>query len=336
MDAASLVAAVALLVAGGHFSWQLRRELFRARRFGRYRLRQRIAGGGMGEVWIAQNHPLRQDVALKILPLASAKDPNLVARFEREVLATSRLRHPNTVRVYDFGMSEDGYWYYAMELLEGETLAEKVRRDGPLPPERAIRLIEQAASALADAHRHRVIHRDIKPSNLFLCNPVDGEDFVKVLDFGVARIVGADFSGSSADWGGGTPLFVSPEVAQGELADERSDVYGLGCTLYFLLTGQAPFVGDDVTDLLVAHVRELPASPSSVLGRRIPRVVEALVMRCLEKDPERRYPTAAELVSALKAIDHHLSGPRPAATRAPTGTDPWVEHTVPDLTVLEP
>lgn len=335
VEAGMLVGMTALVVTGSHFAWQLRRELFRARRFGRYRLRERLSGGGMGEVWIAENQPMRQEVALKILPLASGKDAEMVARFEREVLATSRLRHPNTVRIFDFGMSEDGYWYYSMELLEGETLAALVEREGPIEPDRAVRLVEQAASAIAEAHRRKVIHRDIKPSNLFLCNPADGEDFVKVLDFGVARIVGADLSGAAGDWGGGTPLYVSPEVARGQLADERSDVYGLGCTLYYLLTGRPPFTGSDPTELLVAHVNETPQTVGKVLGRHIPRVLESLIARCLEKDASRRYQTANEFLDALQAVDRRISGPAPAATKSRAVND-WVETTDVDLTVLEP
>jgi serine/threonine-protein kinase len=335
LRAGLVLATAALVVTGSHFSWQLRRELFRARRFGRYRLKQRLSAGGMGEVWIAENQPLRQEVALKILPLASAKDPEMVARFEREVLATTRLRHQNTVRIYDFGMSQDGFWYYAMELLEGITLTKLVEDDGPVSPNRAIRLVTQAASAISAAHARGIVHRDVKPSNLFLCNPEDGNDFVKVLDFGVARIVGADLSGSTGDWGGGTPAYVSPEVARGQLADERSDVYGLGCSLYYLLTGRAPFEGDDPTELLLAHVHDVPAPPDTLLNRRLPAVITSLVMRCLEKDPAERYESATELLDALHAVDRRISEPHPGAVHA-QASGSWLSTTDVDLTVLEP
>ena len=177
---------MAMITVGSHAAWDVRRNLYKARAVGRYQLLRPLGRGAMGEVWAAWHQGLRQEVALKILPIAD--DTSAVARFEREVLATTKLRHPNTVRVYDFGLTPDGFWYYAMELLEGETLAELVAREGPLSIARALKLLRQGTRALAEAHQYGIVHRDIKPENLFVSNPAGERDVVKVLDFGVASV----------------------------------------------------------------------------------------------------------------------------------------------------
>jgi eukaryotic-like serine/threonine-protein kinase len=182
---------IAFVVTGSHFGWKLRRDLYKARRVGHYRLVRPLGRGAMGEVWAAWHQGLRQEVALKILTMGRSEgrtDPSAVERFEREVMATTALRHPNTVRVYDFGLTPEGLWYYAMELLEGETVAELVTREGPLPIGRALSLVHQAARALREAHERGVVHRDIKPENLFVSAPAGERDFVRVLDFGVATL----------------------------------------------------------------------------------------------------------------------------------------------------
>jgi eukaryotic-like serine/threonine-protein kinase len=291
-----------LLVIGGHVYWTLRRQLFEARSIGRYTLKRCIGIGGMGEVWAAYHGGLHQDVALKILRPGEASQA-AVARFEREVRATGELRHPNTVRVFDFGVTPDGLWYYAMELLDGEELFQLVDRDGPVAPTRAAHLIGQVARALAEAHAHGIVHRDIKPQNLFLCSLGGEKDVVKVLDFGIARLLRGEDQILTQEGGlVGSPQFISPEAARGEPADARSDVYGVGAVLYYLLTATPPFVHDSVGEVLNAHKNELPESPSSRLGSPIPAGLEALCLRCLEKDPEKRYATAAELAQALAAL----------------------------------
>ena len=328
---------VAMITLGNHIRWDLRRSLFRARRVGRYELRRPLGRGAMGEVWAAWHQGLRQEVALKILPLHRGGGPGqgdaggAVSRFEREVMATTKLRHPNTVRVYDFGFSPDGFWFYAMELLEGETVAELVARAGPLTVERALQLIRQAARALSEAHGHGIVHRDIKPENLFVSRPAGERDVLKVLDFGVASVaaeasqyeegatepmrcgelhgqnpttdqgLGPEFAESDEAPGRavGTPLYISPEVARGRRADPRSDIYGLGCVLYFMLAGRPVFVGKDARSLLRAHVERKPRPPSELLAHPLPDYVDRLILRCLEKDPERRFPDALALVRAL-------------------------------------
>jgi eukaryotic-like serine/threonine-protein kinase len=290
------------LVAGGHIVWALRRQVFEARSLGRYRLKRRLAAGGMGDVWVAYHPGLKRDVAVKILrPEQQERSTSALARFEREVRATAELAHPNTVRVFDYGASEDGLWYYVMELLQGETLAEHVTRVGPLSPARAVHIVGQAARALGEAHDRGIVHRDVKPENLFLTSLGGEHDFVKVLDFGIAKVASSEGTMTNTGAVLGTPAYISPEVAVGRNADARSDVYGLGGVLYFLLCGRPPFEADSTGALIFAHVHERPASPSSLLGHPIPPDIETVVMRALEKDPALRFNTAAELALALSS-----------------------------------
>jgi len=313
---------ISIVVIGSHFTWDVRRNLYKARRVGRYELLRPLGRGIMGEVWVAWNQGLRQEVALKILPIDHA-DAEAVARFEREVVATTALRHPNTVRVYDFGLTPEGFWYYAMELLEGETVAELVVREGPLAIARALDLVRQAARALREAHERGVVHRDIKPENLFVSAPAGERDFVKVLDFGVASVTaealdpvgvvrwGERNDGTDAtdatdperankpERAVGTPLYISPEAASGRPTDGRSDIYGLGGVLYFMLTARPVFTERDAPALLRAHVEKRPTPPSALLSAPLPDYVEKLVMRCLAKDPDDRYPDADALVQAI-------------------------------------
>jgi hypothetical protein len=300
VSAAYVLGAYLFLVVNGHIVWSLRRQVFEARNLGRYRLKRRLASGGMGDVWVAYHPGLKRDVAVKILkPEEQERSSSALARFEREVRATAELLHPNTVRVFDYGVTEDGLWYYVMELLKGETLAQHVARLGPLPPARAIHILGQAARALAEAHEHGIVHRDVKPDNLFLTSLGGEHDFVKVLDFGIARDLSSDAAMTGTGWVMGTPAYMSPEVAMGETADARSDVYALGEVLYFLLCGRPPFQADNVGALIFAQVHERVVSPSRILGRQLPADVESVVFKALQKDPCARFQTAAEFALAL-------------------------------------
>lgn len=308
------------MVAAGHGVWALRMQVYATRSLGGYRLRHKLGTGGMGEVWAAEHLLLRREVAVKILrPGAVSDRAKAVARFEREVQATAELSHPNTVRVYDGGVTDDGLWYFAMERLEGEDLGALVTREGPLDADRAMRLVAQAARGLAEAHARGIVHRDVKPENLYITRTGSGE-LVKVLDFGIARLVGEDQVATLTQTGLliGTPLYLSPEVAAGREADERADIYSLGCVLYFALTGSPPHDDRNAGALLFAHVHLDPMPPSSLVGLDQPEVVDALVMRCLAKDPGARFGSMSELAEALGALAEHSAGPARLEARRPT------------------
>ncbi len=309
----------ALATIGASLSWTLRQQVFESRSIGRYQLRRRLGVGGMGEVWAAWHRGLQREVALKILR-APGDPEQAAARFEREVRAMTELTHPNTVRVFDFGATDDGITYYAMELLVGETLVELVAREGPLPAARAVYLVAQASRALAEAHARGLVHRDVKPENLFVTVAGGEPDFVKVLDFGIVRREAEAASDNLTKTGSiaGTPAYLAPEVVRGEAATARADVYALGAVLYFLLTGRHAFTGDSVVALLLAQLNDPVTPPSVVLGRPVAADLEALVMRCLSKDPLARPADAGELADALGASS--VSGAwRPAVAAANAG-----------------
>ncbi len=311
-----------LLVIASHNAWSLRRQVFRSRSIGRYRLARRIGEGGMGEVWVAFDDQLRRDVALKILRPAAGTETEAVTRFEREIMATAALSHPNTVRIFDHGVTDDGLWYYAMELLEGVDLHQLVAEHGPLPPARAVRLVGQAAAALAEAHRRGLIHRDLKPENLFVADLGGASDFIKVLDFGIVRAGDDEARLTGTGWVAGTPAYVSPEVAMGRDAGPPSDVYGLGGVLYFAVTGTAPFEGANSAQLLRLHVNEPIESPSKRRGQPLPETLEALIMRCLDKSPERRHADAGTLQVALDRCAEGLEAEEALQEIAPEGVVP--------------
>lgn len=288
-------------VIGGHSAWSLRRQLFEARSVGRYRLIKRIGHGGMGEVWSALHPGLKRHVAMKILQPRRRSDPVALRRFEREVRATSELSHPNAVRIFDYGVTADGLWYYTMELLSGEELSRLVDREGALSVARAVRLLGQAAGALGEAHARGIVHRDVKPENLFIASSAGELEFVKVLDFGIAKLMRDDTqTGLTAEgWIGGTPAYMSPEVVAGRAADARSDVYALSAVLYFAITGCHVFEGASVPTLLVAHLQQVPEPPSVKLGSSLPARLEAFILRNLAKDPALRCANANEFAKEL-------------------------------------
>ena len=340
---AFLFAAAGITLGAGHLLWRLKRAVFEQRSLGRYKLKRRIGAGGMGEVWSAHHGALKRDVAIKVLRPETSADSQAVARFEREVRATSELNHPHTVRVFDYGTTSDGLWYYVMELLEGMDLRALVSKDGPLHPARATKIVWQAAKALGEAHQRQITHRDIKPENLFVTQ-VQGEgDFVKVLDFGLAKLTETEGNVdlTTAGWAVGTPKYVSPEVVNGEPATSRSDVYGLGAVLYYTLCGAPPFDHSELKQVLIAQLTEIPLRPSEKLGRRIPPALEAVVMRCLNKEPARRYKDAAELAIALEeaaalseGIIHTRTNIQPgdlarAATSATFSNEPTIPEAAP-------
>jgi len=245
---------------------------------------------------------LRRPTAVKLLNIDNVSDA-AVARFEREVQATSTLTHPNTIKIFDYGRTPDGIFYYAMELLEGTNLDSLVARVGPPSEARAVYLLKQACGSLAEAHAAGLVHRDVKPANLFLTRRGGMADFVKVLDFGLVKAAGgADEAHlTAANAVTGTPLYLSPEaVNEPDRLDARADVYALGAVAYYLLTGTPVFNGATVMDICLKHVREAPEPPSARLGRPITPALEALILRCLTKGRADRPGDAGALLRELE------------------------------------
>jgi serine/threonine-protein kinase len=279
----------------------LRREAFVAKQLGQYRLLKRLGAGGMGEVYLAEHQLLKRPCAIKLIRPSKATDPKALARFEREVRATAKLSHWNTVDIFDYGRTSDGTFYYVMEYLPGMNLAELVEHYGPLPPARAVYFLQQACDALEEAHKKGLVHRDIKPGNIFAALRGGIHDVVKLLDFGLVKAT-FDSSQTELTQDGsitGSPLFMSPEQAMGEHdSDPRGDIYSLGGVGYYLLTGQPPFPGDKPMKVIFAHVNQEVEPPSSIRPE-VPDDVEQVILRCLAKNPGDRYQSAAELREAL-------------------------------------
>jgi serine/threonine-protein kinase len=295
--------ASATAVFGSHKIAQLRRAAAEARRLGPYRLVRKLGQGGMGEVYLAEHRLLKRPCAVKLIRPERASDPQLLQRFEREVQATARLSHPNTVEIYDYGHAADGTFYYAMEYLPGLNLQELVERHGPLPPGRSVGLLRQVCGALREAHAAGLIHRDIKPGNVIVCDRGGTPDVAKLLDFGLAR----DVSGSAAELTQdgvitGTPAYMAPEQASGASVGARADIYALGGVAYFLLTGRPPFAGPSAMKVLAAHLYEPPAPPSQHCPD-VPADLDTVVLRCLAKAPADRFPDMASVEAALGACE---------------------------------
>ncbi len=290
-------------VAGviSHVVFGLQTKVREAMQLGQYTLEAKIGEGGMGAVYLARHRMLRRPTAVKLLPPEKAGE-EAIARFEREVQQTSRLTHPNTVAIFDFGRTQDGIFYYAMEYIDGISLQDLVDMAGPVPPERVVHILAQAAEALTEAHEMGLVHRDIKPANIMLCERGGVADVVKVLDFGLVKDVAApaDTELSAVDTVRGTPLYMAPEsVTDPDSVDGRTDLYALGAVAYFLLAGEPVFSGN-VVEVFGHHLHSQP-KPLGEYSDAIDRQVDSIVLRCLEKDPDDRYQSAAELVEALHA-----------------------------------
>jgi hypothetical protein len=289
-----------------HVIYGLRREVRDAMRLGQYELGRKLGEGGMGVVYEATHLMLRRPTAVKLLPIDKAGEQT-IARFEREVQQTSRLEHPNSVSIYDYGRTPDGQFYYAMEYLDGVTLDQLVEIDGPIPAARAALILRQAAHALAEAHAKGLVHRDIKPANIMLCERAQVPDTVKVLDFGLVKAIDspeADGNITQADTILGTPNYLAPEaISDPEGVGAPSDVYALGAIGFFLVTGRAVFSGRSVIEVCSKHLNDVPESPSAVLGETIDPDFEGLILRCLAKEPEYRPSDGAALADALEQLD---------------------------------
>jgi serine/threonine-protein kinase len=322
-----LVALILELVTLGALAWSRRAAHLTTKasgsndgpRFGAYRIGEKIGQGGMGVVYKAQHEILGRPAAIKVLPAERARGREL-ARFEREVRATSMLAHPNTISIYDHGRTEDGALYYAMEYLEGSDLQSLVEKSGAQPPARVAHLLAQLCGALAEAHGAGLLHRDIKPANVFLCDRRGERDVVKVLDFGLVKDLGADrLDGDRTEEGTivGTPMYLAPEaVTSPDRLDARSDLYAVGALGYFLLTGVAPFDGKTVIEVCCQHLHSEPVPPSARVSTEIPAELEQIILSCLAKSPEERPRDAAQLRAALLPLAAEWTKERAASARA--------------------
>ena len=308
-------------VLGVHTINSLRSEAYRAKQLGQYKLKRLIGSGGMGDVYLAEHLLMKRPCAIKVIRPEKAGDPKVLARFEREVQATARLSHWNSVDIFDYGRADDGTFYYVMEFLPGMNLSELVRRYGPMPASRALHLLRQACDALHEAHDVGLVHRDIKPANIFAAARGGQFDVAKILDFGLAKPL-AEWAAAKLTQEGtitGSPLYMSPEQAIGDREpDARSDIYALGAVLYFLVTGHTPFADENPMKVLIAHAHEPPPPPSQ--HNEVPDDVELVIMACLQKSPDDRYQSAAELAAAIEECDDYGGWTRESARQW------WLEH----------
>jgi serine/threonine-protein kinase len=286
----------ALATLTSRVTYSLRRQVDEATRLGPYALGEKIGEGAMGEVYRATHALLKRPTAIKLLR-PEITGIETLRRFEREVQQTSRLTHPNTVSIYDYGHTPEGVFYYAMELLDGVDLHEMVARHGPMPAARAIHVLAQVCAALNEAHRLGLIHRDIKPGNVFLCRRGDEHDVAKVLDFGLVKDIRQSNPSMTEDGVFvGTPETGAPESFFGGSATPASDLYSVGAVGYYLVTGRMVFEAPNVVQIVQHHAETPPRPPSRRrTGVDVPEDLERVILHCLEKDPRHRPPSAADL-----------------------------------------
>ena len=293
--------AVALLAAISSSLWAVRLKLREARRVGPYTLEREIGEGGISHVYLARHSHLKRPVAVKVLKAALAND-EVVTRFEREVQLCSRLSHPNTIEIYDYGRTREGTFYYAMEFLDGLSLEELVGKEGPLPLARALRVLRQVCGSLKEAHECGLVHRDVKPHNLMLCRHGGELDVVKVLDFGLVKELENPHTRDITQFARilGTPLYMAPERLRNPAdADARADIYALGAVAFFVLTGRRVFETSSDHDLVYQVLNVAAPSILACGAGDAPAALDALVARCLSKDRENRPSSIAEVVGVL-------------------------------------
>jgi eukaryotic-like serine/threonine-protein kinase len=310
-------AAVVMAAMNSRKLFGLRAQIREVGKLGQYTLQEKLGEGAMGVVYRATHAMLRRPAAIKLLhpERDGAKD---LARFEREVQLTSRLTHPNTISIFDYGRTAEGAFYYVMEYLEGLDLERLVKEEGPVAPARAARILAQAAGSLAEAHAIGLIHRDIKPANIMLTERPDAPDIVKVVDFGLVKTLqggSGDASVTNIDAITGTPLYLAPEaITSPDTVGPRSDLYALGAVGYFMLTGQHVFEAPRIVEVLSKHLHAAPVPLSERLGKPVPEDLAALIMACLAKRPEDRPVSAAALRAGLMACAAYARYDEEAAT----------------------
>ncbi|MBI1946631.1 MAG: serine/threonine protein kinase [Deltaproteobacteria bacterium] len=290
----------------------------------KFRIEKLLGVGGMGKVYKARQLSLDKAVVVKVLHDQFREDPQLVQRFQREAKAASRLNHPNSIQIIDFGQDEGGVVFMAMEFLQGQDLFTVLKKQGALPAERIARIMVQVCSALTEAHEQNVIHRDLKPENIMVEDRRGQRDFVKVLDFGIAKIQDAADGGQALTQAGmvcGTPEYMSPEQARGLQLDARSDIYALGVVMYQLAVGELPFTADTPIGIVTKHILEKPVPPR----QRRPDVdaqLEAIILKAMEKEAGKRYGTVAEMAEELEALGRTLSAARGSSFNEPSQSQP--------------
>ncbi|MGQ0653458.1 MAG: serine/threonine protein kinase [Betaproteobacteria bacterium] len=299
-----MVLALAAALAGGWSVLRLRREMGTGRRLGAYRLERELGSGGMANVYLARHELLKRPTAVKLLKPAVASD-EMIARFEREVQLASRLAHPNTVEIFDYGRTRDGLFYYAMEYLDGLTVGEIIAREKFLPVARTLHVLRQVCAALAEAHALGLVHRDIKPENVMVCRYGGAFDFVKILDFGLVKSVRTAHSRDLTRGLRilGTPLYMAPERLRNPAdVDARADIYAVGALGFLMLTGKKLFESADDLELTSKVLNEEPPRPSAAAPQPLPAELDLIILSCVEKKREDRPQRVSDLVEAFDAL----------------------------------
>src|SRR4051812_4310640 len=278
----------------------------------RYKIIEQIGHGGMGRVYKALQAPLDRLVALKVLGAGHDRDPNFYKRFFLEASVTARLTHPNTITLYDYGRTDDGILYIAMEYIAGRTLSHVMQAEGPLAQERVIHIAQQICRSLREAHALGIIHRDLKPANVMLLVQHDDHDFVKVLDFGLVKFFHGDNAEGDITNAGtfmGSPHYIAPEQARNQSPDQRCDIYSLGVLLYHMITGKVPFTASAPVDIILKHLHEKPIAPRELKPElNIAPEFQDIVLRCMAKAREDRFQSMDDLLVQLKATRARLTG----------------------------
>jgi serine/threonine-protein kinase len=294
---------------------------------GRYEIKQRVGEGGMGVVYKARQMSIDRPIALKMLNQQVQGDQTWVQRFYNEAKACSRLQHPNTIRMFDFGQTSDGRLFMTMEFLDGISLRDALQR-GPLSPQRVVKILIQCCASLAEAHAIGIIHRDIKPDNVFLLNMAGSSDFVKLLDFSVAKLLESDRVRTQAGMVFGTPQYMSPEQGRGLPLDARSDLYALGVLGYEMLVGTVPFHDDNPMTVIQMHLHDpVPPMPATISYS-----IQAIVRKAMEKEASRRYQSAGEMMQHCQQVFAEMNAggvsvgaggmPKTLMTTVPSGATP--------------